>query len=146
MVLIFLIHLSATSIMVGVIWAIQLLHYPFFHHLNRQNFPKLMQKHRLRISFIVIPAMLAELATGAYLMFYSPALKPFFVIGFLLIVAIWISTFTLQVSAHNQIRTRYNPSAVSKLVNTNWIRTILWTARLALLFFIATYYSFQGGI
>lgn len=144
MLIIFFIHLSATSIMAGVIWAIQLLHYPFFHQLHRRNFPQLMQKHRLRISFIVIPVMLMELSTGAYLIIYSTSLKRFFVIGFLMIAAIWLSTFMLQMRSHHQIAGGYNPSAVKKLVKTNWIRTILWTARLILLFIIAGYYTSHG--
>jgi hypothetical protein len=142
MQIIFLLHLTATSIMAGVIWVIQLLHYPYFHHLHRQNFTGLMQKHRLRISFIVIPVMLIELLTGAWLMYYSTTLKSFFLIGFLMIAAIWLSTFWFQVRAHNQIAGGYNSSAVTKLVKTNWIRTILWTARLILLFFVAAGYSY----
>lgn len=132
--------------MAGVIWVIQLLHYPYFHHLHRQDFPRLMQKHRHRISFIVIPVMLMELLTGAWLMYYSTSLKSFFVIGFLMIAAIWLSTFWFQVRAHNHIAEGYNSSAVNKLIGTNWIRTILWTTRLLLLFFIAISYSFPENI
>jgi len=144
MLIIFLIHLSATSIMTGVIWVIQLLHYPFFHHLYRPKFSHYMQEHRYRISLIVIPVMLMELFTGIYLLYYSVSLQGLFIIGCLMLAAIWISTFKLQMRAHKQIVAIYNQSAVNRLVKTNWIRTILWTARLILLFIISVFYSIEG--
>jgi len=136
MTFIFIIHFAATCIMAGVIWTIQILHYPFFHQLNRDNFARLMNIHRVRISCIVIPVMLTELATGIYLWYYSTSYPLLFLAGLCLIGLIWLSTFLLQTPRHAQIADHYIASAVSKLVLTNWIRTVLWTIRVCLLLYI----------
>jgi len=123
--------------MAGLIWTIQILHYPFFHHLEKESFVKHMKVHRTRISFIVIPIMLIELFTGLYLCLYTAYNSVLFWVGFFMILLIWLSTFLLQMPRHNQILHQYQPTAVESLISTNWIRTILWTLRVFLLLYIS---------
>ena len=58
-----IIHLIATSVMVGVIWVIQLVHYPSFHFIELKQYTTFQRFHMSRISYVVIPAMLTELFT-----------------------------------------------------------------------------------
>ena len=58
-----IIHLIATSVMVGVIWIIQLVHYPSFHFIELKQSTPFQRFHMSRISYVVIPAMLTELFT-----------------------------------------------------------------------------------
>ena len=44
-------------------------------------------------------------------------------------VAIWLSTFALQVPRHDELRGGFDARAHEQLVGTNWIRTVLWTLR-----------------
>jgi sugar (pentulose or hexulose) kinase len=46
-----------------------------------------------------------------------------------LLVLIWASTFWLQVPQHLRLSERYDSYAQQLLVQTNWIRTLAWTAR-----------------
>lgn len=140
----FWINLISTAVMVGLIWMVQLVHYPFFHRLSRSSYEKHMDEHRSKISLIVIPVMLAELASALALTFSKTQFQAEFTAGLILLAGIWASTFFLQVPAHQNISAGYNPSQVEKLVRTNWIRTILWTLRLALLLYVLTRLSFSG--
>lgn len=142
MTTIFILHLTATAVMTGLIWTIQLLHYPFFHHLSKETYSEQMSAHRTKISFIVIPAMLLELFTGLWLLIYTTSHSTIFTVGFVLIALIWLSTFLLQMPQHLKIADGYNRSAVDTLVKTNWVRTILWTIRLTLLLYISFEISF----
>jgi sugar (pentulose or hexulose) kinase len=44
-------------------------------------------------------------------------------------VLIWASTFWLQVPQHLRLSEPYDSYAQQLLVQTNWIRTLAWTAR-----------------
>ena len=73
--------------------------------------------------------MLVELATAVALVSGSavPAAQGYG--GLAVLVTIWISTATLQVPAHRRLGLGFEASAARRLVVTNWLRTILWTAR-----------------
>lgn len=136
--LLFTVNLVSTSIMVGVIWTIQIVHYPFFHRLDQKNFGLYMDTHRSKISYIVIPVMLAELTSGIGLIIINTQFQAQFIAGFILILLIWISTAVIQVPSHSKLASGYDQTEVQKLVRLNWIRTILWSLRLTLLLFVLT--------
>lgn len=134
--LIFLVHFSATLFLVGLIWTIQWVHYPLFDHVGPDGFAAYEAEHSRRITPLVGPLMLLELATAVMLTFgYAP---PWFsreiaVAGLLALVAIWLSTALLQVPCHNRLLQAFDRDVIRLLVLTNWIRTLLWTARGVLL-------------
>ena len=47
-------------------------------------------------------------------------------------VALWASTAFLQVPQHTVLARGFQARAHRRLVGTNWIRTVLWTARAGL--------------
>ncbi len=129
--LINLIELSISAALVGIIWIVQLVHYPSFHHYNEKDFRQSMKFHQDRISFIVLPLMISEIAISGWLTYAHYSQLRF--IGFLIVILIWTCTFTIQVPIHeNLLANGYDKSEVNKLVNSNWIRTFLWTIKLAL--------------
>ena len=130
---IFLINLTATAVMTGVIWTIQIVHYPFFHCVDKQDFSAHMDEHRKKISFIVIPVMLAELITAIGLIFVESEFTGEFITGIILLALIWISTAFIQVPSHSRLADGYISTEVDRLVTYNWIRTILWTVRLVIM-------------
>jgi hypothetical protein len=107
-----------------LIWIIQILHYPSFLYVDRENFPQFEAFHTSRISMIVIPLMLAE----AILAFTE--IKPLIII---IVVLIWLSTFFIQVPCHNQLQLGFDEATIKRLITTNWIRTFLWSLKLFLL-------------
>ena len=129
---IFISHLTLTSIMVGLIWIIQLVHYPTFHFIDKNLYSSFQKFHMNSISLIVVPVMILELATGVLLLVGNS--KNFLIIiSFIILILIWAITGIFFSSAHGKLITGYNALVVDKLVSMNWIRTILWTLKMLLL-------------
>ncbi len=130
----FLIHLGATLYLVGLIWIIQILHYPLMANVGADGYIEYQSLHMSRITPVVAPAMILELATGIYFAFanFEAIDRSYFWIGLALILVIWISTFLLQVPLHERLTHSFEGDTQKRLVQTNWIRTIVWTLRGAL--------------
>jgi hypothetical protein len=117
--------------LVVLIWLIQLLHYPSFHFIDPQRFVAFEQFHTQRISMIVIPLMLVELAFIGQRLLAHPSKLDFILV--LLTFIIWLSTFLLQVPCHQTLSAGYDLPTINRLITTNWIRTICWSLKLVLL-------------
>ena len=126
-------HLIFTSIMTGVIWVIQIVHYPSFHFIEKELYTAFQKFHMNKISIIVIPIMLAELITGIMLFLDKSSKSPFLIISIIILVLIWLITGVFFTKAHNELIAGYQELVVNQLVVMNWIRTLLWTLRLLLL-------------
>lgn len=123
-------HLTSTLIMVGVIWVIQVVHYPLFELVGRDNFVAYERSHTVRIGIIVMPTMLIEAVTALGLLaLLNGEGRELAFIGAMLLAVIWGSTALLQVPCHERLAVRYDEGAWRRLVRTNWIRTIAWSAR-----------------
>lgn len=125
MKLLLLAHLTSTLVMVGVIWVVQLVHYPLFLGVGAAGWAGYAAQHSARITLIVGPAMLVELATAVLLVFYRPAALPLWsvVLGAALVGVLWASTAFVQVPLHNALTSGFDPDAHARLVGTNWVRT-----------------------
>lgn len=127
-----LINLFSTLFLCGLIWTIQLVHYPIFFRLEQNLFGDHLYFHGRRISLIVIPVMTAELVSSGWLALLSESNRIVHSTGLLLVVVIWIVTFTLQVPLHARLLKGYDKDTIRKLVRTNWIRTLLWSIKAVL--------------
>ena len=128
------IHLIATSIMVGVIWVIQLVHYPSFHFIELKQYATFQRFHMSRISFVVIPAMLTELFTLILFIISTDPIDTLVTVSGLLLVLIWLMTAVFFSGVHQKLTLGYDKTFVDKLVKLNWGRTLLWTLRLLLIY------------
>ena len=128
---IFLLNLVLAFIAVGLIWTIQLVHYPSMRFIPKERFVEYHNFHSVRISFLAIPLMVTELGTSLILFYqnYNNAVQTIFLINLVIVALIWLSTFLIQVPLHNALSKEKQSEKLSKLICTNWIRTILWTAR-----------------
>lgn len=117
--------------MVGLIWLIQIVHYPLFASVGVEQFSEYSERHQFLITFIVGPVMAAELITAIVLAFYPvfPGVGLWFRIGLGLLVVIWVSTALIQVPQHGKLTGGFDLATVQALVRGNWIRTIAWTLR-----------------
>ncbi len=123
--------------LVGLIWAIQLVHYPSFHFISHEKFKNYILFHGKRISCVVIPLMLTELGASLVFLFNSNSnFKALEVLSMFFLIAIWVVTFTVSAPIHGKLLKGYNKKLVNKLVMTNWFRTVFWTIRSGILLYI----------
>ena len=123
------IHLLTTTLMTGVIWVIQLVHYPSFHYVDREHFSAFETFHSKQISKIVIPLMLLELVSGIGLLYYLKKSQSLLLINLLLLTATWLTTFAFSARYHGILTSGFSEKHIFKLIHTNWIRTLLWSIR-----------------
>lgn len=113
--------------MTGLIWLVQLVHYPSFTYVDEQKFGAFHAFHSQAITWIVLPVMAAELALAVLLVAKSPDL--FWKFNLAGLSLIWLATAFLSVPIHNQLALAPTQALAARLVWTNWPRTVLWTAR-----------------
>ena len=137
--LLFLINLIATWYMVGLIWMVQIVHYPMYDRVGDEQFCRYEADHNRLITPIVGIPMLAEIFSAIALLMASPSFFPRWAawLGFVLVLAIWISTAVLQVPCHQRLLEGFDQATYQRLVATNWIRTIAWSARGGLMAYFA---------
>ena len=128
-----IIHLIATSVMVGVIWVIQLVHYPSFHFIELKQYTTFQRFHMSRISYVVIPAMLTELFTLILIVISMDQIDTLVLASAILLMFIWLMTAVFFSGVHQKLTLGYDQTVVDKLVKLNWGRTLLWTLRLLLI-------------
>ena len=128
-----ILHLIATSVMVGVIWVIQLVHYPSFHFVELKQYTTFQRFHMAKISYVVIPAMLTELFTLILFVISMDQIDTLVVASAILLIFIWLMTAVFFSGVHQKLTLGYDQTTVDKLVKLNWGRTLLWTLRLLLI-------------
>ena len=126
-----LIHAAATLYLAGLIWFVQLVHYPLMAKVGSEGYRDYQRLHESRTTLAVAPAMFVELGCAVWLALRTPDLVgPWLAwFGLLLAVLLWLSTAFLQVPCHKKLGQGFDAIAHRKLVTTNWLRTALWSAR-----------------
>ena len=127
------IHLIATSMMVAIIWIVQILHYPTFLFINKKQYTDFQQFHMNKISYIIVPIMAVELFSGLGILFIIQKQQISFYVSFALLILIWMITGLLFTKYHSDLSKKYNEETILQLIRFNWIRTLFWTMRFALL-------------
>ena len=132
---ILLVNLLSTWFLVGLIWTIQVVHYPLFAAVGADRFVAYENAHARLITFVVGPVMLVEAATTVLLVVARPPSVPAWIVwaGLGLLAVIWLSTAFVQVPAHGRLAEGFDEVVHQRLVSSNWIRTIAWSARGGLL-------------
>ena len=131
----------STLSMFGIIWFVQIVHYPLFAEIVPSYFVRYETAYAHRMGYIAGPLMLAELLSTALLL--VPSLRPGIIppaqawLGIGLVGLLWASTVLIQVPLHDRLHTAYSLDTIGRLVRGNWIRTLAWTARAALVLFWA---------
>lgn len=128
-----LLQLLATVFMTGVIWYVQLVHYPLMSGWPHDDFPRWEAAHREQTGLVVVPAMLAEGLAVVVILAWRPVGVPAWLAwsGAGLLLAVWASTFAIQVPLHEQLSAAWDAAAHAWLVQSNWLRTVLWSVRAA---------------
>jgi len=128
-------ELALALLLTGLIWTIQLAHYPLFAFLDPARFKEAMAFHQNAITPLVAPLMVAELGLALIRAYHERT--PVAFAGLLLVLVIWGQTFFIQVPLHQRLLTETDPAATLRaLVASNWGRTLTWTLRSGWLFFL----------
>lgn len=126
-----LVHVASTWALVGLIWMVQLVVYPGFADVGDAQLAGFHEQHCRRITWVVGPLMGAELFSGiALLSEPTPGASVTLLwVGMGLIALNWLCTGLVSVPLHARLRVRDRARVESRLVSTNWIRTLAWTVR-----------------
>jgi hypothetical protein len=124
-------HLVATAAMVGLIWFVQVVHYPLFASVGSDGFEEYERLHQRLTSLVVGPLMAAEGGTAVWLTISPPqGVSRFWpLLGLAILGVIHASTVFLQVPQHTALAGGYDPVRATRLVRTNWVRTVGWSVR-----------------
>lgn len=122
---------AVTWFLVGLIWFVQVVHYPLMAQVGRGEFRGYELVHTRRTTWVVVVPMVVELVTAAVLVawrpFHVPAASAWLGLG--LVLVIWLSTFWLQVPEHERLAAGFDEAAHARLVAYNWVRTVAWSLR-----------------
>ncbi len=121
--------------MTGVIWIIQVLHYPVFLRVVPMEFPGFHQTHSRWMGFLVGPPMIVELVIGLFLI--GIQFNFLAVANLFLVVGTWVVTFLISVPIHNQLSKGFNKELINRLVSSNWSRTLFWSLKLILAMYLS---------
>jgi peroxiredoxin Q/BCP len=137
--LLFLAHLGSSLYMVGLIWFVQVVHYPLFDSVGNREFPSYEQRHTALTTWVVAPPMLVEGTTAVLLILFRPSSVPEGSVwfGFALLGVSWLSTAFIQVPCHELLSKVFEPLVHQRLVLTNWLRTAAWSLHGALVLCMA---------
>lgn len=122
---------AATWFMVGVIWFVQVVHYPLFGGVGTGDFCEYQRRNVGRTTWVVGPPMLIEAFTAVMLLWVRPPTTPSWqtILGAGMLAVAWLSTALLQGPSHGQLSSGFDLRTHRRLVATNWIRTFAWTVR-----------------
>jgi hypothetical protein len=121
-------HSVFTWCLVGLIWTIQVVHYPLFPKVGREQFRTYHESHMLLVTLLVGPLVVGE-STSAAWMLWKGLRSLAFLCSLPLMIICWTSTFLLQVPHHAKLSQGFDENAYRGLLKTNWIRTICWSLR-----------------
>ena len=133
--IILMIQAVASAAMCGIIWFVQVVHYPLFARSTGDGSEDHARENQSRTSRVVIPFMLAEAATAAAVVAAPPPGigRAAAIVGAALMGLAWLSTLAVQMPLHARLATEgHDPRIVGRLVSTNWLRTLAWTIRAGL--------------
>lgn len=126
-----LINLLSTWTMVGVIWFVQVVHYPLLSVVPVESAASVAVEHQRRTGWVVGAPMALEGVTTLALLVLVPEGVAWFVpwlAGIPLAVALGATIF-LSVPRHERMARDPDAQVGKELVSTNWVRTIAWTVR-----------------
>ena len=133
--IVIVVNLLVTAAMTGVIWFVQVVHYPLMAQVGADGYRRYQTRHMRLTTWVVGPLMLIEVTTATCLVMFE--LSHFQLAlawrSLTLLGVIWLSTALFQVPAHNQLLDAFDDSVHRRLVRTNWIRTIGWSLRAVLM-------------
>jgi len=129
-----LIQTVATLMLMGMVWFMQIVHYPLYEKI-KEGFVQYERSHLKRMAAFMGPMMIIEAITAVQLVTWSTEgiVARLAVTNIIFVITIWLWTLFFQVYQHQKLAIHFSNKMLHYLVSTNWVRTILWTAKGALI-------------
>jgi hypothetical protein len=139
-------NVASTLMLVGLIWFVQVVHYPQFARVGAEGFAQYQSEHVRLTTWVVALPMLIEAVTSVVLVWQPPArnLRLACWAGLSMVIVIWVSTALLQVPRHNALAMGLDSQAHRSLVSSNWIRTVAWSLHGVLVLFLVNQTAARG--
>ncbi len=152
-------NIIVTSFLVGLIWFVQIVHYPIFKEVGKQNFHQFHLAHTTLTGKVVILPMLLELGLSFWLVWEGYEINcvlttnqvsenmvmrmgNFYLYSFIALfftILLWILTAWIFVPLHGKLGDEnkgYDLEIMKKLVSRNWFRTFFWSLQLLFLIYM----------
>ena len=125
--------LVAAAFMAGVGWLVSVVQYPLFALVGADAWVAYHDAHRRRITYVVLPAMVAELASAAWIAVDPPGPVPAGLAwaGLALAAASWALTLFVAVPDHERLAAGYDRAVGRRLTRLHHLRTACWTSHAA---------------
>lgn len=122
-------HAVSTLVLVGLIWTIQVVHYPLFALVGTDGFTAYEAAHSSRITAVIgLPWAVQGVTTAALLIAPPPGVPRWLIVTSAALALIpVVVTLVWSVPAHTVLATGFDAGAHTRLVVTNWLRTGAWT-------------------
>ncbi len=133
MVVVLIAQVVATLWLAGMIWTVQVVHYPLFE-LVGEEFVAYEAAHAARISFLLLGPWAVQGVTTAWVLLSRPAGVPsWMVVAAAALAAATVAvTVLVSVPQHDVLGNGFDAAAHATLVRTNWWRTLAWSGHAVL--------------
>ena len=123
-------HVVGTAFMCGLGWIVQVVHYPLFDRVDRGRWAEFHAEHSRRIGLVVgLPWAMQGVGAIGLLLWRPPELPLTLVLLALVLAGVTVvATVLLAIPEHQRLGSGFDATSHERLVATNWIRTVAWTA------------------
>lgn len=127
-VIFLVVQMFVTSMLVGIAWFAQLVHYPLYKKI-KDGFVQYERSHIKWTAYLVGPVMLIEAFTAILLVGLAPTplLTKLATVNLISLILIWLFTFLFQIHMHQKLAIHFSRKVVQTLIHSHWVRTALWS-------------------
>jgi hypothetical protein len=122
-------NLVVVAALNGLIWTIQLVHYPLFALVGGEQWPRYEAGHQRRITWVVLPLMSLAVALSVALLVAHPGVLAWS--NAVIAVGQFVATGLFYAPLHGELARGFSTDRIQALVRLNWLRTAGWTVQLA---------------
>ena len=124
-------HAAATTGLAGLVWTVQVVVYPSFRVAGPTSaWPAVHAHHTRATAAVVMVPWAVQGLTLAALLLRRPAGLPLWLLlltGVLAATTV-VVTAASSVPLHSRLAQGYDDALARRLIATNWLRTVAWTA------------------
>ena len=128
-VAVLVVHTVSALVLVGLIWTVQIVHYPLMAMVGADRFVAYESAHAPRMAALVMLPWTLQGLTTAWLLLARPAGVATSSIALAAVTAATTVAVTVasSIPAHARLGGGFDAVAHRRLVRSNWIRTWAWT-------------------